>query len=1476
MTARHLPDVHLLANRLLSSSAGLIALLVVVWASSQLPPTGLPWLDLVAWIALYTSARLLTFNLLGAEFTFGHILLLAAFLSFDLTLALWMGCAGIVIEQVVRTLTRARRRLEPGSIWAALARIGLALARIVFSLTLAALAFKSAGGHAPLIDVNLPDVWPFTALFGVYAAVTLLIHLVFASFEARASLLEWSRQNVQHLLLVIPLLLLLPLAIVIALHYLRTSFALFTSFSVLLILFMVMIYNLSAARATLEKRLRERASVSAVGQAITTSLDLPELLEAIHRQIGALMDARNFYFALYNEDYDELSFPLVYEDGQPARYRSRSMRNGLTEYVLRTRTPLLLPADVASVIRRLGLEAAPGREARSWLGVPITIGDRALGVITVQSLDRSNAYGLDDLELLLTLAAHTAVAIENAQLYASMRRRAAELAILNSVSTVVGSSLNLDQVMQAIITSVGPVVGCQKAAILLVQEGGRSLAPAAARGLAPAFLDQLPAMMRLARGEVSLASVERQPLIVNDVHSDPRLENFRELAETERIRAFADMPLQAREHIIGTLTVCYTEPHRFTIAELDLITTFANQAAVAVSNAALYAQTDQALTRRVEELAALEAIGRELGSTLDFNRVIERVLDTAIESAGATRGLVALYDTERHALNLVAARGYPPGTLARADIEHWPADQGAIGGALRDRTAVWIDDVHESHLYTANDPTIRAALVVPILREGAPLGVINLESTRREVFNAATAAFIGQLATQAAVSIRNAQLYQVSQNRLREMSILFELSRQVTSMILDLPELGRELTRQLAQALNTSHCTLELIAGSANQLESIAEYAAPGTDPIALPPPQSGVLHAIDLDELRRSRQPAILYASDLLERADDEFLHTRQLYALLALPLIAGNEVIGRIVWLHSSPRLHFSTDEIRLAQTLANQAGVAVENARLFHERARRINDLAQLYQASLALAASIEFDEALSRIALIAREITDSDSVTVFLYDAGTDQITHGSQLAGPDNLFDPSAVRPHGMTRRVIRTHQPVLLNDTLHEPDMNPRVLEAGFRSMIGMPIMRKDQVVGVLYVNSRTPGKYTADSLQLVQLLANEAAVTIENAQLFSQVAEARDRLAAILNSSRDGVLMFDVSGCVVVANPMLEQLWGIHRRDLEGQSLVQLLDAPELELAARLGYTPRALRALLGQATAGVQVQWGKEVFTLSGGARPRSIERSGLPVQDEHGGLVGWMIVLRDVTEERELQQMREDLSNMIVHDLRSPLVAILDSYELIGEALPPLTLGVLAGPALDVGQRSTRKLLDLVNSLLDISRFEHGHASIDTQFAALRPLAENAFEQLAPMLADRGLTVRNEVSDELPLVKVDEDQITRVLINLIDNAAKFSPASGQVIVSARLETDGADVTTHVIVCSVRDMGPGIPLEHRERIFERFVQLSEGLERRRGTGLGLAFCKMAIEAHGGSIWVEDPPDGRGSQFSFTLPVAILLPSPL
>jgi signal transduction histidine kinase len=243
--------------------------------------------------------------------------------------------------------------------------------------------------------------------------------------------------------------------------------------------------------------------------------------------------------------------------------------------------------------------------------------------------------------------------------------------------------------------------------------------------------------------------------------------------------------------------------------------------------------------------------------------------------------------------------------------------------------------------------------------------------------------------------------------------------------------------------------------------------------------------------------------------------------------------------------------------------------------------------------------------------------------------------------------------------------------------------------------------------------------------------------------------------------------------------------------------------------------------------------------------------------------MMILREVTEDLELQRMRDDLSNTIIHDLRSPLSSILGSLYFM-EELAEHSQESRAGQALATGIRSATNLLSLVNSLLDIARLSTGQTLVELQAQRLESVLEAAIEYLLPLAEHSEVALTEEVEADLPLVLIDEDKINRVLVNLIDNALKFTPPGGRVTVSAARSANGAKDS--MVRCTVRDTGPGIPPEYRTRIFDRFVQIADRPGRRRGTGIGLNFCRLAVEAHGGQIWVDDAPGG-GSEFSFTLP---------
>jgi signal transduction histidine kinase len=224
------------------------------------------------------------------------------------------------------------------------------------------------------------------------------------------------------------------------------------------------------------------------------------------------------------------------------------------------------------------------------------------------------------------------------------------------------------------------------------------------------------------------------------------------------------------------------------------------------------------------------------------------------------------------------------------------------------------------------------------------------------------------------------------------------------------------------------------------------------------------------------------------------------------------------------------------------------------------------------------------------------------------------------------------------------------------------------------------------------------------------------------------------------------------------------------------------------------------------------------------------------------------------------------MIVHDLRGPLTAITTSLKLLNEIAPADDpLGRAVKQTTEMSSRAVRKLLNLVDSLLDISKLESGVIALEYEPTRLRSLCKAVTDELAPLAQELDVQLHVNVPETLPTLNTDPEKVERVVLNLVDNAIKFTPSGGRVVIQAY--PPGEEDFLRV---EVRDTGPGIPDEHKERLFDRFAQIDGQRGRRRGTGLGLTFCRLAIEAHGGRIWVEDNPQG-GAIFAFTLPVADL-----
>jgi signal transduction histidine kinase len=455
---------------------------------------------------------------------------------------------------------------------------------------------------------------------------------------------------------------------------------------------------------------------------------------------------------------------------------------------------------------------------------------------------------------------------------------------------------------------------------------------------------------------------------------------------------------------------------------------------------------------------------------------------------------------------------------------------------------------------------------------------------------------------------------------------------------------------------------------------------------------------------------------------------------------------------------------------------------------------------------------------------------------------------------------SRVMDKGLAGWVARHRQVALIHDT----DADERWLLAtngGYkaRSALAVPIVSGSTLLGVLTLTHSEVGRFSSEHVYLLQAAADQMALAVRNAWLYQSTVDERRRLLTVLESSRDGILFVGTDGRMRVVNT-------------HALALLGLPGAPEAWMERPLS---EALVALVHRARGTARVAL-SEIRRIQSGDQaagegesevaPRTLHWVNLPVLSDATTL-GRLVVLRDVTEERQVERMRDDLIHTMVHDLRNPLTSLSVALDLLGQP----QAGKLSSHQrvmLDYAKGGLQRTLTLVTNILDVSRLESRRMPLACAAVALSDLVAETLSTQALLAAQKGLRLESDVPSTLPFVWADGQVVDRVLQNLIGNACKFTPEGGLIRVTAEVAVDaedGQDTPISHVLLSVSDTGPGIPPELQDRLFQKFVT---GRQQGSGSGLGLAFCRLAIEAHEGRLWVESEP-GRGTTFHLTLPVA-------
>ncbi|OGT97964.1 MAG: hypothetical protein A2079_02300 [Geobacteraceae bacterium GWC2_48_7] len=387
--------------------------------------------------------------------------------------------------------------------------------------------------------------------------------------------------------------------------------------------------------------------------------------------------------------------------------------------------------------------------------------------------------------------------------------------------------------------------------------------------------------------------------------------------------------------------------------------------------------------------------------------------------------------------------------------------------------------------------------------------------------------------------------------------------------------------------------------------------------------------------------------------------------------------------------------------------------------------------------------------------------------------------------------------------------------------------------------------------------------LQNLQLIADLAAKTAEQEDTLSY-------LSAIINNMPDGLLVTNAQTRITLANPALGRMFGVREAELAGKecqdvfsdNLAPLLDTicsdSEIPFTTQVDLTDGRTGSAVGAAIRRKQASTGKK---------------------EE---IIGNLVIVRDITSEKEIERMKDDFISTVSHELRTPLTSVLGFTKVIRKKLEEVIF-----PQLSTGDAKTNRtvqqvsdnigiiisegerLTALINDVLDLSKMEAGKIEWKLEPDSIQEILEQAIAAMTSLYENKKIAIIKDISPEIPCVSCDRDRIIQVVINLLSNALKFTD-SGSVTVMARRSTDKSfpDNGQDSVKVSIVDTGIGIAEKDRDNVFDKFKQVGDTLtDRPKGTGLGLPICKQIVEYHGGKIWVESSL-GKGSVFSFALPI--------
>jgi PAS domain S-box-containing protein len=884
--------------------------------------------------------------------------------------------------------------------------------------------------------------------------------------------------------------------------------------------------------AETQRRLTQLSQLSESGRAISAALHEDDVLDVLYSQINRMMNARSMFVAYYDEPEDEITFRRIYEEGQ--LFESGDKRRGLntvTFYVCRQRQSLLLHGDIEAQAQQMGIEVktvGTTRQAKCWMGAPMIVGERVLGMLAVQDMSDERAYDENDLNLLQAIANQTGVALANARLYqltdVQLSERVEELTALSAISQELNSTLEPERIFAVVLSEALKVTGADFGFISMTDAETEHLIVRATQGLTEEEIERLSASpIDMGEGITGQVALRGEMVLINDIRQSS---DYRELRPG--VQAEIAMPIRYAQSVVGVLNL---ESHRlqaFTEEHVNFLSALAAQAAIAIGNAQRleeYRQRGDLLRRRAEQLTNLFQIGQAFRTDQPLELVLDEVVHSIQETVGFNIVVLSLLQSDTMRLRRVAAAGIPVAAFEEMKQvqQPWAKLEALIQDRFRISQSYYVPMEQreftadlDAYMSPASDRSLLRTpgmwhgddvLFVPLRGSGNKfLGIISVDDPLGgRIPVRMTIETLELFANQAAIAVENAYLFDDLQQRLNDLTLFNEVSRSISAK-LDLDSLLTTVLNAAGELVGTDHATIFLRdsgTGKYGPRQAIG-YNLADIRHLQFGPDEGLVgymlsqEHAIIVPDVEENPHFVRGVADELMK-------------SMILVPLSVGGQIIG--VLTADKPVVNgFTNTDLVVLSTLADQAAVAIDNARLFEAEREQRSLSETLRDLTTVMSRTLNFDDLLDQMLSQVSRIVPHDAANIMMLEEsgrqvrvvrshGYDRVEAGLSRAIMDLRF---SVRDTVNFNHIMQTGRPLLISDTRTFAGWIETPETTWVRACLQAPLRFRSEVVGFFNLDSATPGFFTTAHAERLMAFTAQAAISIENARLYE---ETRRRL---------------------------------------------------------------------------------------------------------------------------------------------------------------------------------------------------------------------------------------------------------------------------------------------------------------------------------------------------------------------------------